>query len=253
MINGRFVLLMIPEKKNKILIFITGASLGLLFGGAFVYFTRNTNIVKYPLEVSQNTIRSIVNEVMETLSLKKDSTQTAEVKPNYKYKKNSEKETSDSLASVNDSIVKSEKLGNDSLMSSASDTIIKIPEEQIQIKKETLEEIRVVEVVNMSADLSNNNKDSLLSKVSGVQIDKVNKKNNFSVEFWQSPINYKGYKLGKNKLIVYGIAPDDFYKVIQVDNSYYMRYGNSCVKLVMNSNFNSFEKITTPEIISLLN
>ena len=244
---------MTPEKKNKFLIFITGASLGLLFGGAFVYFTRNTNIVKYPLEVSQNTIRSIVNEVVETLSFKKDSTQTAEVKPNYKYKKSSVKEKSDSLNLVNDSLLKAEKILSDSLNSNSYDTINQMPEEQIQIRKETLEEIRIVEVLNMSADLSNNSKDSLLSKVSGVQIEKATKKNNFSVEFWQSPINYKGYKLGKNKLIVYGIMPDDFFKLIQVDNNYYMRYGNTCVKLMMNSNFNTFEKITTPEIVSLLN
>ncbi|MCM1169048.1 MAG: hypothetical protein NC324_03830 [Bacteroides sp.] len=29
------------------------------------------------------------------------------------------------------------------------------------------------------------------------------------VEFWESPVNYKGYKLDKKQLIIFGISPDD--------------------------------------------
>lgn len=29
------------------------------------------------------------------------------------------------------------------------------------------------------------------------------------VEFWESPINYKGYKLDRKQLIIFGISPDD--------------------------------------------
>ncbi len=52
----------------------------------------------------------------------------------------------------------------------------------------------------------------------------------FSIEFWKSPINFKGYKTGKNKIVLYGIY--DFKKLslkkkeeilyLQCDDKYYI-------------------------------
>lgn len=37
----------------------------------------------------------------------------------------------------------------------------------------------------------------------------INTAANLHVEFWESPVNYKGYRLEGNKLIMYGVSPSD--------------------------------------------
>ena len=48
--------------------------------------------------------------------------------------------------------------------------------------------------------------DSILRESLGI---KTNKNKYISVEYWQSPLNYEGYKLSKGKLILYGV-PSQF-------------------------------------------
>ncbi|MCC7051475.1 MAG: hypothetical protein IT239_06850, partial [Bacteroidia bacterium] len=52
------------DRKHQRMVFIMGISLGLVLGGAVVFFSQNTQIIKYPIEVSQNTVEKIVNRVM---------------------------------------------------------------------------------------------------------------------------------------------------------------------------------------------
>lgn len=47
--------------------------------------------------------------------------------------------------------------------------------------------------------------DSLASSLAGI---KTNAAGSMMVEFWESPVNYKGYRLGKDKMILFGIIPD---------------------------------------------
>jgi len=48
-------------------------------------------------------------------------------------------------------------------------------------------------------------------------VDRISSDNFFSekiiVEFWESPIDYQGYRLNKTKLILFGINPNDYFEL----------------------------------------
>lgn len=41
------------------------------------------------------------------------------------------------------------------------------------------------------------------------------------IEFWESPVNYKGYRLGRDKMIVFGIIPDEV-KMVKYNGNLYL-------------------------------
>jgi len=61
------------------------------------------------------------------------------------------------------------------------------------------------------------------------------------VEFWQSPINYHGYKLSKSKLIVYGLSPQHDYKIYKLDDMYFLRFLSINYQLTETENFTSYQ------------
>jgi hypothetical protein len=45
----------------------------------------------------------------------------------------------------------------------------------------------------------------------------------FNIEFWTSPLHYKGYKMGKYKLVLYGINATDDIKIYRLDDVVYLK------------------------------
>lgn len=62
------------------------------------------------------------------------------------------------------------------------------------------------------------------SQASDILIDRINTDQFFgdriSVEFWESPIDYQGYRLNKTKLILFGINPNDFFELTNSNDGY---------------------------------
>jgi hypothetical protein len=230
---------MSEEKRNIKLVFITGLSLGLVLGGAFFFFSQNTQIIKYPIEVSQKTIEKIVQRVMGDMNAKKDS-----------------------LDKVNKRIVK--KIDNKNSLTGADSAILNkdtsslkmdtalLTDELIEVKKDQLLAIKNIDALNLDI-INRSSKDSLLQAISGVQLDnKSFKKTTVSLEFWKSPINYRGYKFVKNKLIIFGLEPqDESLAMVISDNIYYLKTINGVLRLTFTEEFKSSEKVTNPSILSL--
>ena len=83
-------------------------------------------------------------------------------------------------------------------------------------------------------------KDSLLK----LSIDIVEVNNRYmAVEFWESPINFKGYKLSKSKLIIYGLSPQLEYQIIKNKNRYYLKFHSIVYELNETESFKSFVQI----------
>lgn len=231
---------MSEEKRNIKLVFITGLSLGLVLGGAFIFFSQNTQIIKYPIEVSQKTIENIVQRVMGDMNAKKDSLD----KVNRKTVKKGD--IKNSIASIDSAVV---NFVDTNLLNSDS---VLLNDELIEVKKDQLLAIKYMEALNLDP-VNRNSKDSLIQAISGVQLEnKSFKKTNLSVEFWKSPINYRGYKFVKNKLIVFGIEPqDENLAMIISDNVYYLKTINGVLRLTFTEEFKSTEKVTNPSILTL--
>lgn len=72
-------------------------------------------------------------------------------------------------------------------------------------------------VVSIIGYIKNSN-DSLMNTLIDV---KAGGNGKIAMEFWESPINFKGYRLGRDKMTVFGVVPDDV-KLIKHKNDLYL-------------------------------
>jgi hypothetical protein len=105
-----------------------------------------------------------------------------------------------------------------------------------------------IKVINLQAS---DNVDTLLEKISGIK----NQKNTFAsfeVEFWQSPINYKGYKMSKGKIMLFGVDPNEEIKLFHMEDAIFIKRNQSVFRLYFTDEYRQFEKVTDAGIISKL-
>lgn len=89
--------------------------------------------------------------------------------------------------------------------------------------------------------------DSSMAEMLG--IDEVQSKSMF-VEFWESPLNFEGYKLSKKKLVVYGLSPQFDYKVYKEGESYFLSYQNVYYKMKETQDFLPFTQVPKQEVFN---
>ena len=74
--------------------------------------------------------------------------------------------------------------------------------------------------------------------------------NSIVVEFWNSPVNYKGYKMSKSKLILFGLQPISDILIKQIESVVYMKYGAKIYKLIITDDFMPFQIISSDALIN---
>lgn len=94
-----------------------------------------------------------------------------------------------------------------------------------------------------------NKLDSLLTD--NVSVSK--NKNILRVEFWKSPINYKGYKTGKNKIVIFGVDQYDMISFKILNNMLYMRYISDFYQIEKSGDYKSLTPVNNPQLLSQLN
>jgi hypothetical protein len=125
--------------------------------------------------------------------------------------------------------------------------------DNIVIRKDELLNIRTIELKNLDAPESMSHVDSLLEKVSEIKDDRNNNRlNSMQIEFWRSPLNYKGYKLSKYNVILYGLTDTENLKIYTLNGILYMKNASTVYKLDYNSDFKPFERVTDEMITSSL-
>lgn len=70
------------------------------------------------------------------------------------------------------------------------------------------------------------------------------------IEFWESPINYSGYKLSKSKLIVYGLSPQFEYKLYKRETLYYLNFQSIYYELIETNQFLSYKLIDQSDVFN---
>lgn len=240
--------------KEKSQVFIMGLMTGLIIAGGFFilkldnYFKELNfykNIVKtFTFKSSSKENETPVKSEEETVSKDKKTKDT-----NAKTRVQANTDTS-SAKSATTFVLDADTLAKHTVKDSAL-TINSAPtQEDIVIRKDELLLTKTLEVINLTAT-QNSAKDSLLQKVSGIKDDK-NAKQYINVELWQSPLNYKGYKMGKYKVVLYGIVSLEGLKVYALEGETYLKYGNMVYHLENTSEFKSYERITDETITSKL-
>lgn len=239
--------------KEKSQAFIMGLMAGLIIAGAFFIFKLDNYFKE--LNFYKNIVKTFKYDSKEKETIVK--TDNAAPLKEKKFRDISKKKS----AQLNDS-TDAEKLKTDFILN--ADTLSMhspkdstgfnnaAAQEDIVIRKDELLLTKTVEIINLNPSLNqNNSKDSLLQKVSGIKTDK-NQKQFINVELWQSPLNYKGYKMGKYKIVLYGITSLEGLKIFEIGNDIYLKYGAMVYNLENTSEFKPYERVTDENIINKL-
>jgi hypothetical protein len=123
-------------------------------------------------------------------------------------------------------------------------------DDNIVVLEDQLLSTRKIIPVQITGKIAGLGSDSLLAEASGIKTEKMSEV--FIIEFWQSPLNFRGYKMGKNKIILYGIDASEPLVLYKINQSIYLNFQRQYVKLEVNYDYKSFEKITDAGMIALL-
>jgi hypothetical protein len=224
--------------------FIIGMMVGLIVAGGFFilklddYF-KELNFYK----TLAGTFSSETKETPKTVSIPEETTAPKPKKAEKVKAKLPEEEEP----------AEEKKAAPDTTTAVKDSLVLKNPEMEdgVVIRKDELLSTKTLEVVNLDPVAKMTQKDSLLQKVSGIKDDR-NSRQYFNLEFWSSPLNYKGYRMSKYKLVVYGIASADGLKLFKLDDVIYMKSAGMVYRLDPTGDFKPYERITDETIISRL-
>jgi hypothetical protein len=235
--------------REKAQVFIIGLSIGLLIAGAF--FILKLDDYFKELSLYKKVSQTFSSPAINLESSEKNTASGKKEKKNQKGSKNKNSSFSDSVivqkkGSEQKAFPDTLKQKNDSLTLTGPAT------EEIVVRKDELLATKTFEVNNLSPVAKLSAKDSLVQKVSGIKDDKFNGRQMFNIELWSSPLNYKGYKMSKYKMVLYGIPSLDGIHLYKLDDIIYLKTGSLVYRLDYASDFKQYERITDEQIITKL-
>lgn len=211
--------------------------------------------------VEYRTIRKFIR--IPSISLdNKDKEEDSAVKPSNtytgSYQQNKTTASEDSTVFLQDSA--SQDASRNALRMANAEEQEDSLDEEIVVRKDMLLLTKVVKVQNKS--LLEAGADTEEKSLTKEITEKLNPEANlpeaetrtksYLVEFWKSPINFKGYKINKGKIVLFGIDEPEQIKLYSVDNVLYFVYIQNIYKLDNTEEFASFNKIKDTSILSLL-
>ena len=149
-----------------------------------------------------------------------------------------------------DSILGSESIVGDSLSTAAGEIVVRkdqmitsmnVLAQQPALQKNTAAKDNnltqeTVQRLNPSAGLPNEDNAAM----------------NFQVEFWESPVNYRGYKRSGNTIQLYGVEPVDDVVLYLINNRLVLHIGQEYFELRQGDSFQPYHVIKESEL-SLFN
>jgi hypothetical protein len=203
--------------KRKIPTFIFGVSIGLVVGLSFFVFKINDVFNK--LKDSAKEQITVIEQPVKNSSNENDEKK----KNKERFKINLGKTTKINYSEV-DSLIKQEG--------------------DINIATEELITVKNIKIINIGNNSSAN--DSIAS-------NSENNNDLYFIEFWKTPLNSKGYRFSKNKIMLYGFVDFSNITLYQLDNSYYIKSSEQVYKLFYSSEFKQLERVIDSDLLAKIN
>ncbi len=209
----------LKKLKRKIPTFVFGLSIGLLVGIGF--FVLKVNDLFNKLKESASEKITVIEKTVDTTD------EDEKTKNKNRFKINFKKSTKINYTEV-DSLIK-----EDSGINIASDELL------------TVKNIKIIQIGEFIPS-----KDS--SDIQKTRLDDTNSDLYF-VEFWKTPLNSKGYRFTKNKIMLYGF--DDFSNLTlyEIDHSFYIKSSDQVYKLLYSSEFKQLDRVLDSELLAKIN
>lgn len=209
----------LKKLKRKIPTFVFGLSIGLLVGIGF--FVLKINDLFNKLKESASEKITVIEKTVNTTD------EDEKTKNNNRFKINFKKSTKINYSEV-DSLIK-----EDSGINIASDELL------------TVKNIKIIQIGEFIPS-----KDS--SDIQKTRLDNTNSELYF-VEFWKTPLNSKGYRFTKNKIMLYGFDDFSSLTLYEIDNSFYIKSSDQVYKLLYSSEFKQLDRVLDSELLAKIN
>jgi hypothetical protein len=203
--------------RRKIPSFVFGLSIGLLVGIAFFLFK---------IDSIFNSLRSAGSNKITVVEQKVESDEEKEKTKNkerFKIKVGTQ-------ARVNYKEV-------DSIIN--SDASINVVVDQMLSSK-------LIKIINLT---NTNTNDSLAQNVSGVN---TIQSDSYVMEFWKTPLNSKGYRFQKNKIMLYGVSDHNDLLLYQLDGRYFIKSFEVVYELESSQDFQPLLRVNNPDLLAKL-
>lgn len=121
--------------------------------------------------------------------------------------------------------------------------------EEIVVRRDELLKSITIEASIIGKPNQSSKTDSLLNVFQGGQSadERI-----FRLEFWQSPVNFKGFKLIRNGIISFGLDPEDITKLFDFNGTLILRSGSFFFRLYPTDRFMPYQRITDENTIKQL-
>jgi len=123
-----------------------------------------------------------------------------------------------------------------------------INSDNYQVLKEELLSVKNIYVKTIMPTEKTSSADSLAASLAGVTTPPAEEF--FMIEFWKTPLNSKGYKMTRSRLLIYGYPEKADLALIKRNDGYYLRNNNLVYKLNYSSEFKPMERTTESGIFN---
>lgn len=205
--------------KRKIAPFIFGVSIGLIVGVGFFVFKLNDwfNKLKASRTEHITVIQQPVRDTAAAARKRKESPERFKI-----------------------------SLGKTKVNYKEVDSLIR-SDEDINIATEELLSVKNVKVIRIGDNVSEH--DTLAAKLARVE---ENQRDLYFIEFWKTPLNAKGYRFSKNKIMLYGFM--DFNVLLyELDKSYYIKSADQVYRIFYGADFRKLERVVDSELLARIN
>jgi len=210
--------------KYKIPPFVFGVSIGLLVGVAFFIFKIDDYLKKINKPDIDN-IKIVEQSVSNTSSENKESS-----------KGDTKKEKKITVNTKN----------SPNINYSEIDALLK--EEDIKVAQEELLSVKNIKVIDLDVT---SKRDTLTGQLAGVTSSDY--PNLFFVEFWKTPLNSKGYRMTRNRVILYGLSDFSSITIYKVDDNFYLKNDDVVYKISSGTEFKPMELVNDSQLLAKIN
>lgn len=71
-----------------------------------------------------------------------------------------------------------------------------------------------------------------------------------TVEFWKSPLNYRGYKFSRSRLVLFGFDSGEVQSMYKSENATYLKTALGVFRVEISSDFHQLERVTDESLIA---
>jgi hypothetical protein len=117
----------------------------------------------------------------------------------------------------------------------------------LKIAREELQTVRNVKLIRLG---ERQPADTLAATLAGVDVENTDL---YFVEFWRTPLNSKGYRFTKNKIMLYGFVDYNNILLYELDGSYYVKASGVVYRVFYGSDFKALERVVDTELLAKIN